>query len=106
MPSVTVGDTDIVYHQSGEGPDIVWIAGGGDNGAPWRKWNTPAFDDAFRNTSFANRGVGETVCRAPRALDDRRSRGRRSRADRGRLQSARRRRRPLDGRAHGAAARA
>ena len=65
MPSVTVGDTDIVYYQSGEGPDIVWIAGGGDNGSPWRKWNTPAFDDAFRSTSFANRGVGETVCRAP-----------------------------------------
>ena len=65
MPSVTVGQTDIVYHQSGEGPDIVWIAGGGDNGSPWRKWNTPAFDDAFRSTSFANRGVGETVCRAP-----------------------------------------
>ena len=65
MPSVTVGDTDIVYYQSGEGPDIVWVAGGGDNGSPWRTWNTPAFDDAFRSTSFANRGVGETVCRAP-----------------------------------------
>ena len=51
MPTVTVGDTDIVYHQSGEGPDIVWISGGGGNGAPWRICQTPAFDDAYRSTS-------------------------------------------------------
>jgi pimeloyl-ACP methyl ester carboxylesterase len=65
MPTATVGDTDIAYHQSGEGPDIVWISGSGGNGSSWRKYQTPAFDDAFRSTSFANRGVGETVCRAP-----------------------------------------
>jgi pimeloyl-ACP methyl ester carboxylesterase len=65
MATVTVGDTDIVYHQSGEGPDIVWVSGGGGNGSSWRLFQTPAFDDAFRSTSFANRGVGETVCRAP-----------------------------------------
>ena len=65
MPTVTVGDTDIVYHQSGEGPDIVWISGGGGNGSSWRLFQTPAFDDAYRSTSFANRGVAETVCRAP-----------------------------------------
>lgn len=64
MPTVTVGDVDLAYEQSGRGPDVVWIAGGGDNGAPWRRWQTPAFDDAFRNTTFANRGVGDTVCRA------------------------------------------
>jgi pimeloyl-ACP methyl ester carboxylesterase len=65
MPTVTIGDTDLVYEQSGDGPDVFWIAGGGDSGAPWRQWNTPAFDDAYRNTTFANRGVGATVCRAP-----------------------------------------
>jgi pimeloyl-ACP methyl ester carboxylesterase len=65
MATVTVGDCDIVYYQEGQGPDIVWIAGGGDSGASWRRWNTPAFADAFRNTSFESRGVGETVCRAP-----------------------------------------
>ena len=64
MPSVTVGDSDLAYEQSGAGPDVVWIAGGGDNGASWRRWQTPAFDDAFRSTTFANRGVGDTVCRA------------------------------------------
>ena len=59
MPSVTVGDSDLAYEQSGAGPDVVWIAGGGDNGASWRRWQTPAFDDAFRSTTFANRGVGD-----------------------------------------------
>jgi pimeloyl-ACP methyl ester carboxylesterase len=66
MPTVTVnnGAVDLVYEQSGAGRDVVWIAGGGDNGAAWRRWQTPSFDDAFRNTTFANRGVGGTVCRA------------------------------------------
>ena len=50
MPTVTVGETDIVYHQSGEGPDIVWISGGGGNGSSWRLFQTPAFDDAYRST--------------------------------------------------------
>ena len=64
MPTITVGDSDLAFEQSGAGPDVVWIAGGGDNGASWRRWQTPAFDDAFRSTTFANRGVGDTVCRA------------------------------------------
>ena len=50
MPTVTIGDSDLVYEQSGRGPDVLWIAGGGDSGAPWRRWQTPAFDDAFRST--------------------------------------------------------
>ena len=35
MPIVTCGTTDPAYHQSGEGPDIVWIWGGGGNGSSW-----------------------------------------------------------------------
>jgi thioesterase CepJ len=65
MPTVQGSEATIHYEQSGDGPDIVWIAGGGDIGRRWRKYQTPVFDDSFHNTTFDNRGIGETVCEQP-----------------------------------------
>ena len=62
MPTITTDDTVTHYAQSGEGPDIVWICGGG--GVPERTWiqyQLPSFGD-FRNTVYHNRGVGQTEC--------------------------------------------
>ena len=65
MPTITGSESRVSYEQSGAGPDVVWIAGGGDVGARWRKYQTPYFDRAFRNTTFDNRGIGATICDAP-----------------------------------------
>ena len=62
MPIVGRGEIETYYEQTGAGPDIVWICGGG--GAPERTWNVyqvPEFSD-FRNTVFHNRGIGQTSC--------------------------------------------
>ena len=61
MPTITRADIVTHYEQTGEGPDIVWICGGG--GVPERTWNVyqvPEFPD-FRNTVFHNRGIGQTT---------------------------------------------
>ena len=65
MSVLSHANGEIFYEQSGAGPDIVWICGGG--GLPEFTWNTyqvPAFGD-FRNTVFHNRGIGETACTQP-----------------------------------------
>ncbi len=53
------------YEQFGEGPDLVWVAGGGGRGASWHRWQIPAFESDYRNTTFDNRGIGLTECDAP-----------------------------------------
>jgi pimeloyl-ACP methyl ester carboxylesterase len=58
-------EASLFYEQFGEGPDIVWISGGGDTGSRWHKYQIPFFQDDFRNTTFDNRGIGKTVCEAP-----------------------------------------
>jgi pimeloyl-ACP methyl ester carboxylesterase len=55
----------IFYEQSGAGPDIVWISGGGDTGARWHRYQIPHFERSFRNTTFDNRGIGRTTSDAP-----------------------------------------
>jgi pimeloyl-ACP methyl ester carboxylesterase len=65
MPLHEGSEAAIHYDQTGEGPDIVWISGGGDTGSRWHKYQTPFFDDAFRSTTFDNRGIGRTTCDAP-----------------------------------------
>lgn len=65
MPSFTGTQSTIQYEQSGEGPDIVWVGGGGARGADWRMFQTPHFDAAFRSTTYDNRGIGGTICNAP-----------------------------------------
>jgi pimeloyl-ACP methyl ester carboxylesterase len=50
------------YRQSGAGPDIVWLAAGDNPGDNWRRYQTPVFDDRYRNTTYDARGVGATSC--------------------------------------------
>ncbi len=66
MPSVQVGACRIAYERSGSGPDVVFIAGGGDAGSRWHRYQIPWFVAAgFRCTTFDNRGVGATVAPDP-----------------------------------------
>lgn len=53
------------YEQTGAGPDIVWLAAGDHPGANWRRFQTPAFEPGFRNTTYDARGVGATVADGP-----------------------------------------
>ena len=63
MPRFDGSDASIHYERFGDGPDIVWIAGGGDVGARWHPYQMPYFEAAgFRNTTFDNRGIGRTRC--------------------------------------------
>jgi pimeloyl-ACP methyl ester carboxylesterase len=65
MPLFKGSQATIHYEQAGEGPDIVWVAGGGGTAASWNDYQVPFFKDAFRNTTFDSRGVGSTVCDLP-----------------------------------------
>ncbi len=65
MPRLDEDTISIHYEQTGEGPDIVWVCGGG--GLPewtWCRWQIPAFP-GYRHTVFHNRGIGETTCDEP-----------------------------------------
>jgi pimeloyl-ACP methyl ester carboxylesterase len=65
MPRLELEAMSMHYDQFGEGPDLVWVAGGGGRGASWHRWHVPFFEAEYRNTTFDNRGVGETDCREP-----------------------------------------
>jgi pimeloyl-ACP methyl ester carboxylesterase len=65
MPFHDRAGLSIEYRQSGSGPDLVWVAGGGGRGDDWRRYQTPAFDDSFRSLTFDNRGIGATTCDRP-----------------------------------------
>jgi pimeloyl-ACP methyl ester carboxylesterase len=59
-------EATIAYDRFGDGPDLVWIAGGGDVGSRWHPYQIPYFEAAgFRSTTFDNRGIGRTVCDRP-----------------------------------------
>lgn len=60
MPELELDSVALAYEQSGSGPDIVWLAAGDNPGANWRRYQTPAFDDAYRSTTYDARGVGAT----------------------------------------------
>ncbi len=64
MPELATSNARIAYEQTGNGPDIVWVSGGGDRGDTWRECQTPAFS-GYRHTTFDNRGVGGTECAQP-----------------------------------------
>lgn len=57
--------SSIWYEQTGNGPDIVWVGGGGTAGRDWQRFQTPYFDRSYRSTVFDNRGIGETTCVTP-----------------------------------------
>jgi 3-oxoadipate enol-lactonase len=62
MPSRLDRDgVSLVYEQSGRGPDVVWLAAGDNPGSNWRRYQTPAFEPGYRNTTYDARGVGETT---------------------------------------------
>ncbi|PZR00229.1 MAG: hypothetical protein DI533_06465 [Cereibacter sphaeroides] len=65
MPFFSGSSSIIRYDQTGTGPDIVWVGGGGTRGRDWQRFQTPHFDANFRSTVFDNRGIGETTCSAP-----------------------------------------
>jgi pimeloyl-ACP methyl ester carboxylesterase len=65
VPHARTSESNVFYEQSGAGPDIVWISGGGDLGSRWHKYQVPSFDEAYRSTTFDNRGIGRTTCDAP-----------------------------------------
>jgi pimeloyl-ACP methyl ester carboxylesterase len=62
---IELGEVSLHYDQFGEGPDIVWVSGGGGRGASWHRWQIPFFEREFRNTTFDNRGIGETAATTP-----------------------------------------
>lgn len=72
VPHFQGSQTRLYYDQSGTGPDIVWIGGGGAMGKDWQRFQTPYFDSRFRSTVFDNRGIGATTCNAamPWAIED------------------------------------
>ncbi len=53
----------LAYEQSGAGPDIAWLAAGDNPGSNWRRFQTPAFEPGYRNTTYDARGVGATQSR-------------------------------------------
>jgi pimeloyl-ACP methyl ester carboxylesterase len=65
VPTVQCSRATIHYEQVGEGPDIVWVSGAGGLAEDWDAYQIPYFKDAFRNTTFDNRGVGTTRCETP-----------------------------------------
>ena len=64
MPFHSSSSASIYYEQTGSGPDIVWVGGGGTRGSDWQRFQTPHFDPRFRSTVFDNRGIGKTICTA------------------------------------------
>ena len=65
MATLAVDGAGLFYEQTGAGPDIVWLAAGDHPGANWRRFQTPAFEPGFRNTTYDARGVGATTTAAP-----------------------------------------
>src|SRR4029077_887626 len=65
MPHLEGSEAILAYEQSGQGTDLVWVAGGGSRGRDWRLFQTPFFDDRYRSTTFDGRGIGDTRCDLP-----------------------------------------
>ena len=58
-------EATIAYEQFGGGPDLVWVSGGGARGSDWHRYQIPFFSTDYRNTTYDNRGIGETTCDMP-----------------------------------------
>jgi pimeloyl-ACP methyl ester carboxylesterase len=61
MPELALPDATLAYEQTGTGRDVVWLAAGDNPGSHWRRFQTPAFEPGYRNTTYDARGVGETT---------------------------------------------
>ena len=64
MSFLDLEQSRIFFEQFGEGPDIVWLAGGDMPGSSWHEFQLPAFG-GFRNTTWDARGVGQTSSKTP-----------------------------------------
>ncbi len=64
MPTHRCDGAILNYDQTGQGPDIVWVPGGDNVGTDWR-YQTAAFDGAFRCTTHDPRGAGATEALEP-----------------------------------------
>ena len=60
MPELELADVTLAYEQIGVGPDLVWLAGGDMPGGDWHLFQTSAFEETFRSTTYDARGVGRT----------------------------------------------
>ena len=67
MPEFRGSEAAIFYEQFGDGPDLVFVAGGGSTGSEWQRYQTPYFSQRFHATTFDNRGSAEphVRCRCP-----------------------------------------
>lgn len=65
MATFRGSEATLHYDQIGDGPDVVWIAGGGSPGSDWHPYQIPYFERSFRSTTFDNRGIGATTCDRP-----------------------------------------
>ena len=67
MPHFQGTEAEIWFEQVGpeNGPQLVWVGGGGTMGRDWHRFQTPHFSGEFRNLVFDNRGIGATRCNAP-----------------------------------------
>ena len=61
MPFFPASAASLYYEQTGSGPDIVWVGGGGTRGQDWHRFQTPHFNTSFRSTVYDNRGIGQTT---------------------------------------------
>jgi pimeloyl-ACP methyl ester carboxylesterase len=65
MATLRGSEAILHYEQIGDGPDIVWVSGGGGLATDWMPYQIPFFSDAYRSTIFDNRGIGATTCELP-----------------------------------------
>jgi pimeloyl-ACP methyl ester carboxylesterase len=65
VSTLAVDGAEVFYEQTGAGPDVLWLAAGDHPGRNWRRFQTPAFEPGFRNTTYDARGVGATRSAAP-----------------------------------------
>ena len=65
MAAIDLPSGSFHYDEFGEGPEVLWISGGGVVGAVWHPYQMPYFERFYRNVTYDNRGIGETVCHEP-----------------------------------------
>lgn len=66
MTTFQGSEASMHYERFGEGPDILWVSGGGSLGRDWHLFQTPYFVAAgYRNSTFDSRGIGATTCNVP-----------------------------------------
>jgi pimeloyl-ACP methyl ester carboxylesterase len=66
MPMIELPSGRFHYDEFGSGPPVLWVSGGGAVGAIWHPYQMPYFERFYRNVTYDNRGIGETVCDEPR----------------------------------------